>query len=161
MHCPAKSSWPAHPACERVGFHFSSLSGPERSVWLCVCERIRPSYVCLPIFLCFLEANGACACVCVCVCVCVCMYMCFLVCVHMLTCVAGKQLLSVIPCSSHFPGERRHYNWFPWPQARAFTPFHGPRVCVYIYLCVCVCIITAFHDLQPGPSSAACLAALV
>lgn len=114
---------------------------------LCVCAVI--CFACL--FLCVLRS-------CVCVCTCV---------STSSTCSYVSQESSLCLWSAApliFPGERRHYNGFPWPQARALTPFTASvcvYVCVHMYLCLCARIITAFHDLQPGPSSAACLAALV
>lgn len=104
MHCPARSSWPAHPACERVRFHFSSLFRLKRS--LCACAHVR---------------------------------------IHMFTCVTGKHLMLVIPSPLIFPGERLHYDRFPWPQARAYTPF---MVCVLVFVCVhtvCVYVFVYTH----------------
>ena len=101
-------------------------------VCVCVCERIKPSYVCLPIFLCFSEANGAHVCVHV--------HVFFSVCTHSHMCrrkaasVCDPLLLS-----------------FSLVKGGIITDFHdlkpGPslpftaHVCVCIYICVFVCAL--------------------
>lgn len=132
MHCPAQPSWPAHPACERMGFNFSSLCELQVSVTACVWAYQAVIFLPASFHMFFFW-------------VCVCVHTCFSVCTHMClrkaTSVCDPLLLS-----------------FSLVKGGIITDFHdlnpGPSlpsqptcvcVCVYIYICVYVFVCTHYN----------------